>query len=163
MTRVPRVRDWAVFSASWPHETTSKNDVASSHSWVWRFCQRRLTATPKVAVAWPLGVNRSSGSRVRLPTMLMWFPLDMVLRSVCLCLRHFSAADRDRARWASGSLVWQPDDLVTDYLVCEVQHPVEVGHGGRLSRGVDEDVIALRLVLELVREPAFAPSLNPRR
>src|SRR5579875_323373 len=78
MTRLPRPRDWATFSASWPQQTMSKNDVASSHSWLWRFCQRRLTATPKVVVAWPDGVNRSSGSRVRLPMTLTWLPLDMV-------------------------------------------------------------------------------------
>src|SRR6202040_2861788 len=34
------------------------------------FCQRRLTATPKLAVAWPVGVMRSSGSLVRFPTMV---------------------------------------------------------------------------------------------
>jgi hypothetical protein len=33
--------------------TTSKNDVASSHSLVSRFCQRRLTATPSEVVACP--------------------------------------------------------------------------------------------------------------
>jgi hypothetical protein len=32
--------------------------------------QRRLTATPKLALAWPEGVKRSSGSLVRFPTMV---------------------------------------------------------------------------------------------
>ena len=56
------------FSAISRQHTTSKNEVASSHSWVWRFCQRRLTASPKVTLAWPVLVKRSSGSRVTFPT-----------------------------------------------------------------------------------------------
>ena len=53
MTRAPRVRVSLTFSAISRQHTTSKKDVASSHSWVWRFCQRRLTASPKEAVGWP--------------------------------------------------------------------------------------------------------------
>ncbi len=53
MTREPLVRLSATFSAISRQHTTSKKEVASSHSWVWRFCQRRLTARPKLAVACP--------------------------------------------------------------------------------------------------------------
>jgi hypothetical protein len=77
MTRVPLVTDSATFLASRPQLTTSKKEVASSHAWVWRFCQRRLTANPKVATAWPLGVKRNSGSRVVFPISVTLFPLLM--------------------------------------------------------------------------------------
>ncbi len=75
ITREPRDRLSATFSAISRQHTTSKNEVASSHSWVWRFCHRRLTANPKLAVAWPVLVNRSSGSRVMFPTSDTLFPL----------------------------------------------------------------------------------------
>ena len=70
MTRAPRVMVSLTFSAISRQHTTSKKDVASSHSWVWRFCQRRLTANPKVTLAWPVLVKRSSGSRVTFPTSI---------------------------------------------------------------------------------------------
>ena len=40
----PLVRPRAAFSASSRQQTTSKNEVDSSHSFVSRFCHRRLTA-----------------------------------------------------------------------------------------------------------------------
>jgi len=52
-TRMPLVRLSATFSARSRQQMTSKNDVDSCHSWVVRSCQRRLTATPSWAVAWP--------------------------------------------------------------------------------------------------------------
>ena len=67
MARLPLTRVSATFCPSWAQQVTSKNETFSSHSWVWRFCQRRLTARPKVAIACPDGVKRSSGSRVTLP------------------------------------------------------------------------------------------------
>src|SRR5271154_4674735 len=70
ITREPRARLSDAFSAISRQHTTSKNDVASSHSWVWRFCQRRLTANPKEAVGCPVLVKRSSGSRVMFPTRI---------------------------------------------------------------------------------------------
>jgi hypothetical protein len=53
ITREPFGSESLTLSPRSPQQTTSKNDVASSHSLVWRFCQRRLTATPKVARVWP--------------------------------------------------------------------------------------------------------------
>src|SRR5207237_8617862 len=55
-TREPFPSDSATFSAISRQHTTLKKLVCSSHSWVWRFCQRRLTATPKLAFAEPLAV-----------------------------------------------------------------------------------------------------------
>ena len=67
MARLPLTSESLTFWPSWAQQVTSKNDTCSSHSWLWRFCQRRLTASPKVAMACPDGVKRSSGSRVTLP------------------------------------------------------------------------------------------------
>jgi hypothetical protein len=50
-----------------PQATTSKKEVDSSQVLVWRFCQRRLTATAKVAVAWPVGVKRQLGVLGQVP------------------------------------------------------------------------------------------------
>src|SRR5437773_6235042 len=81
--RAPFWIDSPTFSPMSPQQTTLKNEVASSHSWVWRFCQRRLTARPKLAFAWPLLVNRSSGSRVTLPTKVTLLPFAIsMLRSL---------------------------------------------------------------------------------
>src|SRR5437764_7722380 len=135
MTREPRVNDSLAFSAISRQQTTSKNDVASSHSWVWRFCHRRLTASPNVAVAAPEGVNRNSGSRVMLPIRVTLFPFDMVIsRSVRVRgLPSPGYFGDGRATCSARHLLGQADDLVADHLVCEMQHPVELGHCGRLG------------------------------
>ncbi len=52
-TRAPLVRLRATFSARSPQQTTSKNEVDSSHSLVVRSCHLRLTATDRDVVAWP--------------------------------------------------------------------------------------------------------------
>ena len=69
------------FSAISRQHTTSKKEVASSHSWVWRFCQRRLTANPKEAVGCPVLVKRNSGSRVMLPTRTTLLSVGIVCSS----------------------------------------------------------------------------------
>ena len=56
MMREPLVRDSPAFSAISRQATTLKKEVASSHSLVWRFIQRRLTARPNWQVAAPAGV-----------------------------------------------------------------------------------------------------------
>ena len=53
MTRVPLAIESLTFSAMSPQHTTLKKLVRSSHSFVWRFCHRRLTAMPRRAFAWP--------------------------------------------------------------------------------------------------------------
>ena len=55
-TREPFPSDSATFSAISRQQTTLKNEVCSSHSWVLRFCHRRLTATPNDAFAAPFAV-----------------------------------------------------------------------------------------------------------
>src|ERR1700722_178112 len=102
MTLSPMVRLSAALSAISRQHPTSKNEVASSHSCVWRFCHRRLTARPKLAVAWPVLVNRSSGSRVMFPTRVTTFPLAISAR------RPAGGGGGPTA----GHLVGDPHDLV---------------------------------------------------
>src|SRR5205814_3605090 len=118
----PLPREALAFSAISRQQTTSKNDTASCHSPDWRSCQRRLTARPKLAVACPLGVNRSSGSRVTLPTRVTLFPFAMLSSSVRVRTRHH----RGRLAVTAGPRggvprdpVGDADDLVTDHFVCE--------------------------------------------
>ena len=117
MTRAPRVRVSLTFSAISRQHTTSKKEVASSHSWVWRFCHRRLTASPKEAVGCPVLVKRSSGSRVMLPTRT-------TLLSVAIVCSSRPATRLGAASWrpagpplAAADGLGQPDDLVADDLV----------------------------------------------
>ena len=70
ITREPFSSDSLTFWARSRQQVTLKKEVDSSHCWLSRFCHRRLTATPKVVTGAPDGVKRSSGSRVRLPTMV---------------------------------------------------------------------------------------------
>src|SRR5205814_36008 len=165
ITRAPFCRDSLVFSAISRQHTTLKNEVASSHSWVWRFCQRRLTAMPSEALAWPLGVNRSSGSRVMLPTSVMLFPLDMVLRSVRVLTRFGPCLLTRRGAGPSpaGDAFGKADHLVADDLVREMQCPVELGHHRRLGLRLHEHVVAVPAVVELVGEPALSPPVDPIR
>lgn len=74
-TRSPLVSDSATFSAREFQQVMSKNDTASSNSWVCWLNLRRLTASPNFVTAVPDCINRSSGSRVRLPTTVTVFPL----------------------------------------------------------------------------------------
>ncbi len=68
-TRVPRCSDSATFSAaSRQIEQRMKTVSPSFHSLVLRSNVRGVEATVKLATAAPDGVNRSSGSPVRLPT-----------------------------------------------------------------------------------------------
>src|ERR671919_1923734 len=111
MTRAPFFSDDAAFSAMSCQQTTSKKLTFSSHSPVERFCQRRFTATPRRAWAWPLGVKRSSGSRVTFPTMVMLLP-DI---SSLFSLSDLRRGCRPRRRLESD--VGDADHLVADDLV----------------------------------------------
>src|SRR3954449_7439153 len=72
MTREPRVRDSATFSATCRHTLQRRNSASPSfHSCDWRSKVRGVEATVKLATAAPEGVKRSSGSAVRLPTTVM--------------------------------------------------------------------------------------------
>ncbi|ALE79714.1 hypothetical protein WY02_16180 [Pseudonocardia sp. AL041005-10] len=71
-TRAPRVRDSATFSAAWRQMLQRRKSASPSfHSPDWRSKVRGVDATVKLATAAPDGVNRSSGSAVRLPTTVM--------------------------------------------------------------------------------------------
>ncbi len=72
MTLAPLVRDSATFSAAWRQMLQRRNSASPSfHSPVWRSKVRGVDATVKFATAAPEGVNRNSGSAVRLPTTVM--------------------------------------------------------------------------------------------
>ena len=72
MTRVPRPRDSATFSAASRQTEQRMNRVSPSfHSLLWRSNARGVDATVKFATAAPDGVNRSSGSPVMLPMTVM--------------------------------------------------------------------------------------------
>lgn len=47
------------------------------------------------------------------------------------------------------------------HLVRKREHPVDFRDGGRVGDDLDEDVDALGLVLELVREGATSPAVDP--
>src|SRR5574341_1276300 len=67
--RLPLVRDSATFSAICRQTLIRKNDVSPSFQ-LSPSRTRGVTASLKLATAAPLGVNRSSGSSVRLPTRI---------------------------------------------------------------------------------------------
>src|SRR5271166_6173815 len=71
MTRIPRVRLSATFSAAWRHTVQVRNRLSPSfHSFVLLSRYRGVLATRNLATGWPEGVNRSSGSSTRLPAMV---------------------------------------------------------------------------------------------
>src|SRR5215218_8726029 len=93
MTRLPLATDSATFSACWRQTLTRKNEVSPSFQES-PSRTRGVTASRKLATACPLGVNRSSGSSVRLPATVTKVSMAPSLGSVCL---------RAQAAW-SGSL-----------------------------------------------------------
>jgi hypothetical protein len=72
ITAVPLCRDSATFSAA-SRQTAQRRKSASPsfHSFVFLSKVRGVEATVKFATAAPLGVKRSSGSAVRLPTTVI--------------------------------------------------------------------------------------------
>ena len=108
-------------------------------------------------MAWPRGVKRSSGSRVTLPTRVT------VLSAMSWLLlpgrSRFGLAVAEQA--ATGGLaVGQADELVADDLVREAQGPVEVVEVAGLGDDLEDDVVALVLVVDLVGEAALAPPVG---
>src|SRR3712207_2328464 len=80
MTRVPRVRDSATFSAACRHTLhVRKSPSPSFHSLVALSRNRGVEAIRNFATAAPLGVKRSSGSSTRLPTIVMTVSPAMVV------------------------------------------------------------------------------------
>src|SRR4249919_3724497 len=105
---------------------------------------------PSVAMAWPLWVKRSSGSRVRLPTRVT------VLSAMMACL---SAGLLDHAA-ARRFVVGQAEELVADDLVREAQVALQLVQRARWRNDVEEDVVALFLLLDLVGEAPLPPPLR---
>src|SRR5438874_5984 len=104
MTRMPRWRDSATFSAYCRHTLHRRKVVSPSfHSLVCLSSTRVLEATVNDATAAPLGVNRSSGSLVRLPVIVTGM-----------------------SPWAMGFLLpVRTDDLGAEHGLVEVELPVE--------------------------------------
>ena len=93
----------------------------------------------KFATAAPVGVNRSSGSSIRLPTTVM----------------SVSPAAMAASYFASGR-----SDLGAQDGLVEVQLAVELLDRGRLGRDVEDGVDALDLLVDLVGQPTAAPDVD---
>src|SRR4051794_40631807 len=119
MTRMPRVSDSATFSAAWRQIEQRRNSASPSfHSFELRSNVRGVDAMVNDATAAPEGVNRSSGSAVRLPTTVMIVSP------------------------ATSALV-RPDDLGAQHRLVEVELAVEFEHRSRVRLQVDHRVDAL--------------------
>src|SRR5262245_17553419 len=147
-TRAPFSSDSDTFWARSRQQVTLKKEVLSSHCWLSRFCHRRLTATPKVVTGAPAGVKRSSGSRVRLPTMV-------TLDDIGSLPPSWQPA---RGAAAGGLTVGQAHDLVADGLVRESQRPLELVEVAA-PHELEDHVVALVLVVDLIGEAASAPAI----
>src|SRR3954464_13863580 len=120
MTRIPRVSDSAAFSAAWRQIEQRRNSASPSfHSFELRSNVRGVDAMVNDATAAPEGVNRSSGSAVRLPTT------GMIVSP------------------ATGLPLLPAHALGPTHGLVEVQLPVELLHGGRAGLQVDDGVDAL--------------------
>src|SRR4051795_9748463 len=133
MTRMPRVSDSATFSAGCRHTLHRMNSASPSfRSPDWRSKVRGVEATVKFATAAPLGVKRSSGSAVRLPTTVM-----TVSPAMPGPLRGSRLADV------------RAEDLGAQHRLVQVQHTVEFLDGGRLGLHVHDGVDALEPLVDL--------------
>src|SRR5512132_3274276 len=94
--RSPLCSDSATCSASCRHTLTRKNEVSPSRQ-LSPSLTRAVTATRKLATAWPLGVKRRSGSSVRLPVRVTWVSAMTALLGLVVL--------PGRCRWWSG---WVP-------------------------------------------------------
>src|SRR4051795_5393830 len=119
MTREPLTSDSAAFSAACLPTQQLRNSASPSfHSLVCRSKLRGVEATVKLATAAPDGVNRSSGSAVRLPTTVMTVSPAMA-----------TSARRSRGGRA---LRLAPQHLGAQHGLVEPQLPVELRHRGGL-------------------------------
>ena len=72
MTRIPRVRDSATFSAACRHTLQVRNRLSPSfHSPVELSRNLGVEATRNRATGCPAGVNRNSGSSTRFPAIVI--------------------------------------------------------------------------------------------
>ena len=108
-------------------QVTSKKETASSHSLVWRFCQRRLTARPKVAIGLPAGGEAQLGVAGDVAD-----DGDGVVRchvEVSSPTRRSAGAGSPEQAAAGGLLVGQADQLVADDLVREAERRARARRG----------------------------------
>ena len=183
ITRVPRVRDSATFSAYCRHTLQRmKTGSPSFHSLVVLSRKRELDATVKDATAAPLGVNRSSGSLVMLPTIVtlmspwameyrlewkVW--VDVVSRTLRVrtdsgegvrgadCGRRATGSARLRGR---SSVRLRAHDLGAQHGLVQVELAVQLLHRGRVAGQVEDGVDALGLLVDLEREATTAPDVD---
>src|SRR4051794_31817527 len=140
MTRLPRCRDSATFSAACRQTLQRRNSVSPSfHSLELRSKVRGVEATVKFATAAPAGVKRSSGSSVTLPTTVMTV---------------------SPAIFPPALLLIRTDDLGPQHGLVEPQLSVQFRHCRRVSSDVEYGVDALGLVVDLVGEPTSAPHID---
>src|SRR4051812_27373091 len=175
MTREPRVSDSATFSPACRHTLQRRNSASPSfHSWDWRSKVRGVEATVKLATAAPLGVKRSSGSAVRLPTTVMTVSPATgsprcSLPAVCGTSSVWVRPPRWRTSstgegWCRGPTVelaqLGAEDLRAQDRLVEVELAVQLLHDGRLGVEVDDRVDAFSLLVDLERQPAPAPHVD---
>src|SRR6266851_4137159 len=131
---------------------------------------RVFTAMRSLQTAVPLGVCRSSGSRVRLPTSTTRLMFAMVLRSFLGVLDGLGSEllqldgfGRRAARGCAAVLLRAARRHVADHAVRDLQHPRHLTEGLRGGFERQQVVRAFALVVDLVRELAPAPGLvrNP--
>src|SRR4051794_37084251 len=122
MTLAPRCNDSATFSAACRQMLQRRKSASPPfHSLVCLSRKRGVDATVKFATAAPLGVNRSSGSSVRLPTTVI-----VVSPAMTRLLLRVRA-----------------DELGAQHGLVEVELAVELLDGRGLSRDVEDGVDAL--------------------
>src|SRR5690348_11811702 len=136
MTRMPRVSDSATFSAACRQIEQRRNSASPSfHSLEVRSKVRGVEAMVNEATAAPDGVNRSSGSAVRLPTTVMIVSPAM-------------------------SALVRTQDLGAQHRLVQVQLAVELLDRGRGGLQVEDGVQALGVLLDLVGHAAPAPDVD---
>src|SRR5690554_5216776 len=148
MTRLPLARDSATFSAASRHTEQRRNSVSPSiHSLDCRSNVRGVEATVKLATAAPEGVNRSSGSAVRLPTTVMTVSPAMSVSS--------------GVRWGSdGSVSVRTDELGAQDGLVEAELAVELLGELRRRRHVDDGVDALGTLLDVEGKTTLTPDVD---
>src|SRR5690349_2264104 len=148
MTRMPRVSDSATFSAGCRQTLQRRNSASPSfHSPDCRSSVRGVEATVKLATAAPDGVNRSSGSAVRLPTTVMTVSPAM-------------ATSARRRSGRSGPLRLAAQHLRAQHRLVQAQLAIQLRDRGGLCLDLEQRVDALGVLVDLEREAALAPDVD---
>src|SRR5215472_6686014 len=136
MTRIPRCRLSATFSAICRHTLQVRNRLSPSfHSLVLRSMTRGVEATRNEATGWPDEVKRSSGSLTRFPTIVICVsPAAMGVLQSLVGLGGVTGV---------GLAVLGPQDLGPQHGLVEVELAVQFLDGRGLRGQVDDGVDAL--------------------